>query len=471
MNQDREKNMMSEVLRKILSPKSIALIGASREPKKLGHITLRNLIEGGFKGKIFPINPEAGEVLGLNAYPSVMKIPSDVDLAIVAVPAVLVPKVIEECGKKGIKAAIIISAGFREVGAQGEACEQEVVKASKKGGTRILGPNCLGVINASESMDATISRVVDPKKLHGGNIAFVSQSGAFGASLYSWAQGKGIGFDKLVSFGNMCDVDESDVFEYLASDAKTKVIVMYMEGVKDGRKFLKTAKRVSAVKPIVIMKIGRSSRGSKAAKSHTGALTGSNAIYEAAFRQSGVIRAKDTTEMFDFAKAFATQPLPKGKRMAIVTMAGGPGVAATDACEEEGLELAEIDEDTRKSIKALIPSFASALNPFDTTPQVGPKVSGEIFKILLSDKAIDGAISIFVGSRPREYAEEVVSVHMGIAEKYNKPLLLSWTVDKSAEDLVMKLEENGIPVYETPERAVKCMGALRRYAEFLEKHA
>jgi acyl-CoA synthetase (NDP forming) len=386
------------------------------------------------------------------------------------VPAVLVPKVIEECGQKDVKAAIIISAGFREVGPQGEACEQETVRAAEKGGTRILGPNCLGVINASENLDATISRVIDPNKLKSGNIAFVSQSGAFGASLYSWAQGRGIGFDKLISFGNMCDIDESDMFEYLATDDKTKVIVMYMEGVKDGRKFLKTASRVSLVKPIVIMKIGRSSRGSKAAKSHTGALTGSNAIYDAAFKQSGVVRAANTSEMFDFAKAFATQPLPRGNKMVIVTNAGGPGVAATDTCEEEGLELAEIDENTRKSVRALIPSFASALNPIDTTPQVSPRINGEIFNILLSDRRIDGAISILVGSKPREYAEEVINAHAGVAQRYNKPVVLSWTTDKSAEDLVISLEEKGVPVYETPERAVKSMAALWRYKAFLEKH-
>lgn len=463
--------MNSDVLMKFFRPKSIALIGASREPKKLGHITLKNIIDGGFKGKIFPINPEATEVLGLRTYQSIEAIPDQVDLAVIAVPAAFVPKVIEQCGQKGIQAAVIISAGFREAGVQGEACEQETVEASKKGGTRILGPNCLGVINASENLDATISRVIDPKKLKPGRIAFISQSGAFGASLYSWAQGKGIGFDKLVSFGNMCDIDESDVFNYLATDKDTKTIVMYMEGVKNGRKFLNTAKRVSRIKPIIIMKIGRSSRGSKAAKSHTGALTGSNAIYDAAFKQSGVIKANNTTEMFDFAKAFATQPLPKGKRVAIVTNAGGPGVAATDACEEEGLELAELTEEVRNRIKALIPTFASALNPVDTTPQVSPKTNAEIFKILLSDENIDGIISIIVGSKPREYAEEVVNAHISMAKSYNKPVIVSWTADKSAEDLMLKLEENEVPVYETPERAVKCMGALKRYSEFLEKRA
>lgn len=459
--------MSSEIMRKMFSPKSLALIGASREPGKLGHITLKNLIDGGFKGKIFPINPEAPDVLGLKAYPSVKNVPDEIDLAVVTVPAILVPKVIRECGEKGIKAAIIISAGFRETGAQGEALEQETLAAAREGGTRILGPNCLGIVDASEHIDATISRVIDPKALRTGNIAFVSQSGAFGASLYSWAQGRGIGFDKLVSFGNMSDIDESDVFEYLASDAKTRVIVMYMEGVKDGRKFMKTARQVTAVKPIVIMKIGRSSRGSQAAKSHTGALTGSNAIYDAAFKQSGVIKANNTTQMFDFAKAFATQPLPKGNRIVVVTNAGGPGVAATDTCEQEGLELAEIGDDIRRSIRALIPSFASALNPVDTTPQVSPTISGEILRILLNQKSVDGAISIIVGSKPRKYAEEVVKAHSTVAKTSGKPLLLSWTADKSAEDLVTGLEESGVPVYETPERAVESMGALRKYAEFL----
>lgn len=461
--------MASQVLQRILRPRTIAMIGASRKPRKLGHITLKNLIEGGFKGKIFPINPEAEGVLGLKAYASVKEVPDEVDLAVIAVPAALVPNVIRECGEKGIKAAIVISAGFRETGPQGDACEQETVKAAMIGGTRILGPNCLGVINASENMDATISRVVDPWKLRSGSIAFLSQSGAFGASLYSWAQGRGIGFDKLISFGNMCDLDESDFFDFLATDPQTKVIVMYMEGVRDGRKFLQTAKRVSAIKPIVVMKIGRSNRGSKAAKSHTGALTGSDVVYEAAFKQSGVIRANNTAEMFDFAKAFATQPLPRGNGIAIVTNAGGPGVAATDACEDEGLELAELDEDTKRRIKTLIPPFASTLNPVDTTPQVDPKANGEIFKILLENRNIHGIISIIVGSKPREYADAVVNAHVGTAKKYGKPLLLSWTADKTAEDLIIGLEENDVPVYETPERAARTMGALRRYAEFIWK--
>jgi len=394
-----------------------------------------------------------------------------VDLAVIAVPALVVPRIMIECCEKGIKAAVIVSAGFRETGSQGAALEQEVLKVAKERGTRILGPNCLGIVNASEHMDATISRVIDPRALKTGGIAFVSQSGAFGASLYSWAQGRGIGFDKLVSFGNMSDIDESDVFEYLATDEKTRVIVMYMEGVKDGRKFMKTAKRVSALKPIVIMKIGRSVRGSQAAKSHTGALTGSSAIYDAAFKQSGVVKADNTSQMFDFAKAFATQSLPKGNKVVIVTNAGGPGVAAADACEREGLELAEINEDTRNKIKALIPAFASALNPVDTTPQVSPRTNGEILKILLDEKAVDGAISIIVGSKPRKYAEEVVSAHESAAVLAKKPLLVSWTADKSAQDLVIGLEEKGVPVYETPEGAVESMGALRTYAEFLRSHA
>ena len=463
--------MPSKMLQRLFKPKSIALIGASREPKKLGNITLRNIVEGGFRGKIFPINPEADEVYGLKAYQTVLKVPENVDLAIVTVPSFVVPKVLEECGEKGIKVAVVISAGFRETGPEGEALEQKIVAVRKRMGIRILGPNCLGIVNASEQLDATLSRVIDPKELKEGPIAFVSQSGALGASLYSWAQGRGIGFDKLVSFGNMCDVDESDIFEYLATDEKTKVIVMYLEGVKDGRKFLETARKVSAIKPIVIMKIGRSARGSKAAKSHTGALTGASAIYTAAFRQSGIVEAENTSEMFDFGKAFATQPLPKGNEMVIVTNAGGPGVAATDACQDVGLDLAEIDEETRKKLRAFVPPFASTLNPIDTTPQVSPKVNREILRIMLSKETIHGAISIIVGSKPRQYAEEVVSAHVNLAKEFTKPILLSWTADKSAEDLIVKLEENNVPVYETPERTVKSMAALRRYAAHLEKHA
>lgn len=466
-----EALFMSEVLHKLFRPRSIALIGASRDPKKLGNIILRNIISGGFRGKIFPINPEAEEIYGLKVYPSVLKVPEEVDLAVITVPAVIVPQVIKECGEKGIKIAIVISAGFRETGQEGEALERKIVEVGEKMGVRILGPNCLGIVNASERLDATISRVIDPSQLRGGAIAFVSQSGAFGASLYSWAQGRGISFDKLISFGNMCDIDESDILSYLATDEKTKVIVMYLEGVKNGRKFLETAKKVSLIKPIVVMKIGKSAKGSQAAKSHTGALTGASAVYDAAFKQAGIIKAENTTEMFDFGKAFATQPLPKGNGMVIVTNAGGPGVAAADVCQDVGLDLVEIDENTRKTLKKIIPPFASTLNPIDTTPQVSPRVHGEILKIMLSLEKVHGAISIIVGSKPRQYAEEIVSAHLDLSKEFNKPVVLSWTADKSAEDLIVKLEENGIPIYDTPERAVRSMAALRRYAAFIEKRA
>ncbi len=461
--------MALEILHKLFKPESIAVVGASRDPKKLGNIVLRNIINGGYKGKIFPINPEVEEVYGVKAYPSVTSVPENIDLAVIVVPAQIVPKVLEDCGKKNIKVAIIISAGFREIGPEGEALEHKIIEIGKKFGVRILGPNCLGIVNASERIDATISRVIDPNQLKEGPIAFVSQSGAFGASLYSWAQGKGINFDKLISFGNMCDIDESDIIAYLATDEKTRAIVMYLEGVKNGRKFFETAKNVSINKPIIVMKIGRSIRGSQAAKSHTGALTGTSAIYNAVFKQTGIIKAENTTEMFDFAKALATQPLPKGNKIAIVTNAGGPGVAATDACQDVGLDLVEVDEHIRKRIKVFLPPFASTLNPIDTTPQVSPKVHGEILKIMLAYEKVDGVISIIVGSKPRQYAEDVVSAHIGLIKEFNKPLLLSWTADKSAEDLILKLEENYIPVYETPERAVKSMAALRKYSLFLEK--
>jgi len=461
--------MAYEILEKVFKPKSIALIGASRDPKKLGNIILKNIMEGGFKGNIFPVNPNAEKVYGLETYQSITKIPVDIDLAIIAVPSIAVPTVLQECIEKGVKVGIIISAGFRETGANGEDLEKVVTKIAKEGGIRILGPNCLGVVNATEKMDATLSRVIDPKGLKEGNIAFISQSGAFGASLYSWAQGKGIGFDKLVSLGNMCDIDESDILEYLGTDDGTKVIVMYIEGVKDGKKFLNTAKKVSVIKPIVAMKIGRSSMGARAAKSHTGALTGAEAVYNAAFKQSGVIRAMNASEMFDFAKALATQPLPKGNKMVIITNAGGPGVAAADACQDEGLDLVEIDEETRKVLRGLLPPFASALNPIDTTPQVSPKVNREILITLLKKEEVHGAISIIVGSEPRRYAEEVADAHVGFTKTFNKPVLLSWIADKSAEDLIIKLETNGVPVYETPERAVKSMSALRRYSEFRNK--
>jgi len=465
--------MNTNPLKNFLYPSSIAIVGASRDPKKLGYVLLKNVLGGSYSGKVLPINPESPDVLGLKAYPNLASVEGDVDLALVVVPAPIVPSVIDECGSKGIKAAVVLAAGFKEAGTEkGAKLEADLAEAAKRDGVRVIGPNCGGIINASVGLDATISRTIDPATLKKGGIALITQSGAFGVAMFSWAQDRGTGFGKLFSCGNACDVDDVDLLELLSEDEDTKVITMYIEGLQNGRRFIETARKVVTTKPIVVMKIGRSARGSLAAKSHTAHISGSDDVYDAAFKQVGVIRAKDEEEMFDFAVAFQTQPLPKGNSFVILTNAGGPGVAATDACVAAGLELTDIDEGLRAKLRAILPAFASVANPVDTTPQLQPAGWGDALKLLLEDSSVEGVIANVTGySRPVEYAEQLVDAILNAVKGFHKPVLFSWIADKKVEHLITKLELNNIPVYRSAERTVKAMAALYNHSRFLERCA
>jgi len=464
--------MTDRALVPLVCPRSVAVIGASRDPKKLGHVATKNIVDGEYSGRLLPINPEADEVLGVKAYPSIKNGEGDIDLALILVPAPIVPKVIEECGQKGVKTAIVISAGFREVGPDGAELERKLVEAARKAGVRVVGPNCVGMVNASIGLNATISRVISSKGLKKGGIALISQSGAFGAAMFSWAQGRGLSLGKLLSCGNMCDVDETDLLEVLEDDEETRVITMYIEGVKNGRKFMEATRRITRTKPIIVTKIGRSARGAQAAASHTGAMAGSDAIYEAVFKQTGVIRAEDTTQMYDFAIAFQTQPLPKGNGFVILTNTGGPGVAAADACEAQGLNLVKISESGKKKLRELLPPFASVANPIDTTPGISPTIWGRVLETLLEEEDVYGVIANIVGySRPIEIAEEVVKAFMATVKKFSKPVLFSWTGEKAIDPLIGTLEENRIPVYPNSERAVRAMAALLEYESLVKQHS
>jgi len=307
------------MLERFFTPRSVAVVGASRTPGKVGHDVAQNLLKGGFEGPLYPVNPKADEVLGLRCYPDLPSIGEPIDLAVVAIPAQGVPAVIEQCAEAGVEAVVVISAGFKESGPEGAELEKELVRRCREHGIRCIGPNCLGVISPPSGLNASFSATMPPS----GNIAFFSQSGALGTAVLDVFAGEGIGISRFVSYGNKADVDESDLIEALGEDERTDVILGYVESIDDGAKFMRVARRVTKKKPVLILKSGRTAAGARAASSHTGSLAGSDAAYEAAFKQCGVIRARSVTEFFDYVLAFSSQKPPRGAGVAIVTNAGG----------------------------------------------------------------------------------------------------------------------------------------------------
>lgn len=347
----------------LLNPKSVLLIGASRKEGSVGYVTLKNMILSGYKGTIYIVNPNAESILGNRCYKKIEDVPDVPELAVILVPSLYVPEVLKGCSDKGIKASIIISAGFKEAGPEGEKLEKEIEKISKERGIRILGPNCIGVINTDPEVRFTTNFASDmPKE---GEISFISQSGAICVAVLDFAKSRGIGFSKVISMGNKVDIDEVELLEYLGNDDKTKVILMYIEELKNGRKFIEVAKRVSKKKPILALKAGMSPEGARAVSSHTGSLAGEPLVYRTVFKQAGVIEVSSPLELFEYASLFASQPYPKGNRVGIVTNAGGPGIVATDALIENGLKVNELSEETKNKIKPFVSPHASLKNPVD----------------------------------------------------------------------------------------------------------
>ena len=363
----------SHPLDAIFRPKSVAVIGASNRDGSVGNAIFKNILLGGYAGTLYPVNPKTPSIAGVRAYQSVTAIPDDVELALIIVPSEFVTGVLEECGQKGVRGAVVVSAGFKEIGPAGAAIEKRVVEIARKYKMPLIGPNCLGVINtdADIMLSASFARSM-PKR---GNIAFVSQSGALCAGILDYARGRDIGFSKFISFGNKADVTEIDLLRYLAHDVNTDVILMYLETLADGRAFIELAREITGEqrKPILAIKSGRTTQGANAARSHTGALAGSDAVYDAIFAQAGILRAETVEELFDFAVGFSRQPLPKGNRFAIVTNAGGPGIMATDAAIRHGLDLTTLRPETVESEPAKLPPTANVISPVhcDGTIQIG----------------------------------------------------------------------------------------------------
>ncbi|MFH8080362.1 MAG: CoA-binding protein [Candidatus Aenigmatarchaeota archaeon] len=440
------------------NPKSVAVIGASREENKLGHIIFRNFFENGFR-KLYPINPNAEEILGVKCYKSILDVKEKIDLAIIVVPAKIVPQVLTECVKKKTPSVIIISSGFSEIGDEGKKIEEQLKQIIAKSGTRVIGPNCIGIYDAYSRVDTLFlskDRCGRPGK---GNISFISQSGAVGSTILDIFYSSGIGISKFISYGNGMDVSEAELLEYLGKDKTTKVIIAYIEGLKsDGRKFLEKAKK--AKKPIIVLKSGKGEKGAKAVSSHTGSLAGERKIYSAAFKQFGIIEADDWEELLDYSVAFSTQPKPRGKRVVIITDGGGFGVLAADKAEELGLLLPEPSQKLKEKLSKRMPNYVSLHNPIDLTGDANAERYSIALNECLSSKEYDGAIVITLFQVPT--LEEKVVDYIIEARKFKKPLLVCSVGSNFTQARNQKLIKAGIPVYPTPERAVKAFHALTK---------
>jgi len=451
---------MDAALLPFFDPKGVVIIGASASPEKLGYGVTRNLIQSGYAGAIHLVAQKSGEIFKKTVHTNLQDVPDPVELAILIVPTSATPQAIEDCGKRGVRAAIIVSAGFREAGEEGAALEQRCVEAAQRYGVRLLGPNCIGVIDTHLPLDTTFLQPPMPAQ---GNIGFISHSGAFAAAIIDWAREQGFGFSRIVSLGNQADVNETDMLPLLADNPHTKVIAMYMEGISDGKRFIRIASETARKKPIVALKVGRFESGQKAAASHTGALAASDTTFDAAFEKAGVLRAETAEQMFDWARALETCPLPNGNRISILTNAGGPGVIAADALEREGLALAALSESTQKALVAALPPAASVHNPVDMLASASPEQYADCLRLLLADENVD-AVMVILPPPPMFTAEDVAKRIVASAGESTKPVvvaLMGSTLVKSANDTFQAAR---IPSYPFPERAASALAALTKRA-------
>ena len=451
----------------IISPKSIAVVGATNRAGSVGLAVFQNILRGGFQGVLYPVNPKARSVQSVRAYPSLSDINDDIDMAVIIVPAPAASDVIIEAGKKGVKGAVVITAGFKEVGGNGIELEKQLRETAKEYKIRLVGPNCLGVINNNPNcrMNASFSTKM-PKA---GNLAFISQSGALCTAVLDYADGKNIGFSKFVSFGNKADVNEIDLLRYLKEDPDTDVILMYLEDISNGRAFLEIAREITwgVKKPILAVKSGRSPEGAKAAASHTGSLAGADSDYDAIFQQSGVLRVEDVGELFHVASAMSSMPFPRGNSIAIVTNAGGPGIMATDAAARHGLKIAQLSDKTKEVLRVNLPPTASINNPVDVIGDATHERYETAIRAVLQDENVDGAIVILSPQAMTdilETAEIVPHVIHGI----NKPVLCSFMGIVDVSKGISFLEDNNIPNYNFPEYAVLAMSKMVRFGELLQ---
>ncbi len=445
------------MLEKMFYPASVAVIGASKEKGKVGRAVLDNLISG-FGGRIYPINPKADEIEGLKCYKNVLDVPGEIDLAVIVIPSKMVPQSVRECGEKSIKNLVIISAGFKEVGPEGARLENEVKEIAKQYDIRIVGPNCLGIINTISKCNASFAKKMPPR----GNVSIITQSGALGTAILDWSEMTDIGFVNFVSLGNKSDLNEIDFMQAWKDDKETQVILAYLESITDGQRFMQVAREVSKKKPVVVIKSGRTSAGARAASSHTGSLAGADSAYDAAFAQSGVIRAESIDEFFDMAGGFSAQPVPIGSRVAIVTNAGGPGILATDACVKHGLQVATLSTETIEKLRAALPAAAGLYNPVDVLGDASATLYETALNIVLADPDVDGVIVV---ATPQAMTDPVgiANVIMKIRKTTDRPILPSFIGGVEMDKGVEVLKQGRLLNYNDPERAAYAMRMLTKY--------
>jgi acetyltransferase len=460
--------MMKHDLKDFFKPKSIAVVGASKDSRKIGHAALKNILISDYPCKLYPINPHEDQILGMKCYKTLMDVPGSIDLVLVSVPAQIVPTIMTDCVNKHVKFAIVISSGFSEIG--NFALEQEVAEIISQSSLRVLGPNTMGYKNASDGLDASFVFGV-PRK---GNLSLISQSGALSIGMIYLANNEFVGVAKIIGVGNKLDIDDDDLVDFFSTDPETKVIGLYIEAVKDGRAFMNALKACN--KPILVVKAGRSSAGARATTSHTGSMAGSDRIYSAAIKQAGGIRCRDMVELFDMARALAGQPPMKGNRVGIISNGGGLGIMLTDACEENGLVVPKLSAVTAKKIDKILPNLVKPNNPIDLVADAGFFRYESCTKILLEDPNIDGIIvaSVHGGyARPREFTGAILKMirEKRLHETHQKPILGTWVGGKEFEDLVYDLKSAGVPIYPSSWRTARSMYALYAEGQRLKREA
>ncbi len=461
-------------LKHFLSPRSIAIVGASENFKSISGKPLRFLKEHGYQGKIFPINPKYDELGGLKCYPSILEVPEPVDLALLAVNYKLVLPVLKQCTEKGVKFVSIFSSGFAESGDEGRALQKQIAQLARESAVGVCGPNCQGSVSLRDAAIGGFSAALEIQPLRVGPIGYVTQSGALGYSIFNLAQEAGVGFTYIASTGNEVDLHTLDLMEFMLEDEETKMVISYLEGIKDGRQFMRLAERALELgKPVVALKVGRSEVGQKAASSHTASLTGSDAVCDAFFRQKGVIRANDIEDMIDVAALMQRIPaLPQGKGLGIITTSGGGGILAADAAADHGLDIPDLGPETTAAIEAVIPAYGSALNPVDVTAQVINEAEDfmTVLEAMVANPDIHAlviVVTMITGKQGHTMAEYIVKK----SRQTDKPITVAWTAgDRLMGDNLEVLIDGGVQLYRSPVRAVQAMGSLMKFGAFRKEH-
>ena len=452
------------MLEHFFQPNSVAVVGASRDPGSVGHSIFRNMLSYGFHGAVYGINPKGGQLFERDLYPNLTAVGQSIDLAIIVVPAKIVASVMEECGAVGIDSAVIISAGFKETGSEGAQLERELGEVARQHDIRVVGPNCLGIVVPAIGLNASFA----PGMPKPGKVALMSQSGALATAVLDWAFAESLGFSKFVSYGNALDVGVTDLLRAWEDDEDSRVILAYLEGVKDGPEFMSVAREVSRKKPLVVVKAGSTAAGARAVSSHTGSLAGAEQAYDAAFRQSGVLRAESLEQLYDYAMAFASLPLPKGRNLALITNAGGPGILATDAAERVGLKLASLDKETVAQLRTKLPPASNFYNPVDVLGDAAPERLEFAADILLTDPSVQCMV-VLVTPQAMTEIEQSARAIARVASRSPMPVVGCLMGGQEMSKGWEVLNNAGVAVYGFPERAVAALAAMARYREWREK--